>query len=173
MVVPWAAKAATVSPSGMDAAVRPGSRVATSDWATPGTVSSRPTAAEAAASEPTPGTSSKRAPLGAPVDLLLHRRVEREVAGVQPHDAGIGRGAAYTASDVLEGHARRVVHRGVGTGVVEHLVGHQRRRPHDDVGSARRSAAAQRQQVGGAGSGAHEGDHVAGPAPGGTMTVAR
>jgi hypothetical protein len=33
--------------------------VATTDWATPGTVSSRATAALAAASDPTPGTISK------------------------------------------------------------------------------------------------------------------
>ena len=39
--------------------MRPASRVSTTLWATPGWVSSRPTAADAAASELTPGTISK------------------------------------------------------------------------------------------------------------------
>ena len=63
MVAPWAAKAATDSPAGIDAAVRPASRVRTTLWATPGTVSSRPTAAAPAASDETPGTISKSRPL--------------------------------------------------------------------------------------------------------------
>ncbi len=54
-----AAKAATDSRGGMDAAVRPASRVRTTLWATAGTVSSRPRAAAAAARELTPGTISK------------------------------------------------------------------------------------------------------------------
>ena len=59
IVVPWAAKAATDSRSGIEARVRPASLVSTTLWATVGIVSSRPTAAAAAASELTPGTISK------------------------------------------------------------------------------------------------------------------
>src|SRR5512132_762639 len=62
MVVPWAANPATVSPAGIETAVRPGSRVAITDWATAGTVSSRATAALAAARDPTPGTISNARP---------------------------------------------------------------------------------------------------------------
>ena len=65
MVVPWAAKAATDSPAGTPAPVRPASRVRTTLWATPGTVSSRPAAAAAAPSELTPGTTSNSRPLAA------------------------------------------------------------------------------------------------------------
>ena len=59
MVAPMAAKAATDSRGGIDALVRPASRVTTTLWATLGMVSSRPRAAAAAASELTPGTISK------------------------------------------------------------------------------------------------------------------
>ena len=58
MVAPWGAKAPTPSRAGMDAAVRPASPVSTTLWLTPGTVSSRPTRAAAAATEETPGTIS-------------------------------------------------------------------------------------------------------------------
>ncbi len=59
MVAPCAANPATDSRSGIDAAVRPASRVSTTLCATVGMVSSRPSAAAAALSELTPGTISK------------------------------------------------------------------------------------------------------------------
>ena len=76
MVAPWGAKAATPSlaapaavvggtppvpraPGGIEAAVRPDRRVSTTLWLTPGTVSSRARAAAAAATDDTPGTTSK------------------------------------------------------------------------------------------------------------------
>ena len=55
-VAPVAAKAASVSPSGMREA-RPETRVSTTLCATSGTVSSRPSAAAAAAKAGTPGVS--------------------------------------------------------------------------------------------------------------------
>src|SRR5262249_18489535 len=59
MVAPSAANLATDSRAGTDAAVRSARRVSTTLWANPGTVSSRPTAAAAAATDDTPGTISK------------------------------------------------------------------------------------------------------------------
>ncbi len=55
-VAPVAPKAASVSPSGM-AEARPETRVITTLCANPGTVSSRPSAALAAAKAGTPGVS--------------------------------------------------------------------------------------------------------------------
>jgi hypothetical protein len=55
-VAPVAAKAASVSRSGM-ALARPEVRVRTTDWATPGTVSSRRSRAAAAAKDGTPGVT--------------------------------------------------------------------------------------------------------------------
>jgi hypothetical protein len=62
MVGRWAANAATDSVAGMDARVRPPSRVNTTLWATPGWVNSCPSAAAAPASEDTPGTISHARP---------------------------------------------------------------------------------------------------------------
>ncbi|MNL87742.1 hypothetical protein D3C87_2170570 [compost metagenome] len=56
-VAPVAAKRASASPSGM-AEARPEVRVSTTDCATPGSVSSAPSAAAAAAKEGTPGVTS-------------------------------------------------------------------------------------------------------------------
>ena len=55
-VAPVAPNAASVSPAGM-AEARPGTRVSTTLCATSGTVSSRPSAAAAAAKAGTPGVS--------------------------------------------------------------------------------------------------------------------
>ena len=59
MVAPWGAMAATPSPAGIDALVRPARRVAITLWLRVGTVSSRPSTAAAADTEVTPGTISK------------------------------------------------------------------------------------------------------------------
>ena len=78
---------------------------------------------------------------------------------------------AVTSSKVMPG---RVVDDGVGTAVAEHLLGHERRRPHDDVGPPQPVDRPHRQQVGRAGPGADEADHRAPPArTGGTISVAR
>jgi hypothetical protein len=61
-VAPVAAKAASVSPGGMEEA-RPGVRVRITDWATPGSVSSAPSAAAAAAKEGTPGVTVHGMPM--------------------------------------------------------------------------------------------------------------
>ena len=62
-VAPVRAKAAAVSPAGMG--VRPGVRVRTTLWLTPGRVSSRPSAAAAANTLLTPGTMTAPTPRSA------------------------------------------------------------------------------------------------------------
>jgi hypothetical protein len=62
MVAPVAASASMDSAAGMEAAVPSARRVRMTDWATPGTVSSHPAVAAAAAIELTPGTISKARP---------------------------------------------------------------------------------------------------------------
>ena len=80
-------------------------------------------------------------------------------------------GCAVDAEHVLERHPGGIVHLGAGAGVVEQAFGHERRRPHDDVGSGEAVAAAEGDEVGGSGAGADERDH--GRPSGGTRTVAR
>ena len=183
MVVRWPAKAATVSPGGIDAAVRPGSRVATSDWATPGTVSSRPTRAAAAASDPTPGTISQSRP------AARHQSIcscTAEYSATSPEcrrttRAGAG-WAAYTASTSSSVMPAESCTTASARAWHEHLLGHERRRPHHDVGAGQPVGRPQGEQVGGARTGAHEGDHAppvpVWPSPlrprtGGTTRVAR
>ena len=60
-MAPVRAKAASDSPSGI-AVERACARVSTTDWATSGTVSSRPTRAAAAAYAGTPGVTSHGTP---------------------------------------------------------------------------------------------------------------
>src|SRR3546814_10491497 len=61
---PAGAKAATPSPGRMEARVRPPRRVNTTDWDRVGTVSSRPSAADAAETEVTPGTRTEERSVG-------------------------------------------------------------------------------------------------------------
>jgi len=63
VVAPGVAWASTDSPAGIDAIVRRARRVCTTVCAIPGTVSSTPAAAAVAATDETPGTTSKARPL--------------------------------------------------------------------------------------------------------------
>ena len=89
---------------------------------------------------------------------------------MESHDAGVGM-RGIDPEHVLERHPGGVVHLGTGPGVVEQAFGHERRRPHDDVGGGEAVAAAQSDEVGGSRTGADERDH--GRPAGGTSTVAR
>ncbi len=126
-MAPVAAKAASVSRSGIGEA-RPEVRVSTSDWATPGSVNSRFSAAAAAAKAGTPGVIVYATPAQLEAaKLLAHGAEDREVARVEPGDvlAPCGRLDAEL-DDRVEIERRRIDDSRARRAMIKQRGGHER-----------------------------------------------
>ena len=134
--------------------------MSTTDCATSGTVSSRPTRAAAAAYAGTPGVTSHGTPACVePLGLLGHRGVHRRVARDQPHDLEtVTVGRDQPRHDLVEVEVLGVDQVGVGADVHEEPLVEVGPGIEHDVRLGQQRRGAQREQVGGTGTGADEVD---------------
>ena len=127
-VAPVAAKAARLSPSGM-AEARTAVRVRTTDWATPGSVSSLAQCGGRGGEGRHAGRDRPRYAQGVePADLLGDGPVERGVARMHPGDVvpGLMRGLSISAMICVQRHRCRVDHPSARRRLGHDLARHQR-----------------------------------------------
>src|SRR5205823_6264372 len=84
---------------------------------------------------------------------------ERRVARVEEDDGGGVVVGGVDGQHVLEGHGRRVMHRGTGAAVFQQRLRYDRRGPHDHVRRGQPLRAPQGDEVVGARAGTDERDH--------------